>query len=74
LLARLEPKSRVPVDSLVGEVATALAAIPPRGVGRVSLRGSPWEARNEGAEALAQDQRCRVVSVAGLRVGVVADS
>jgi membrane protein implicated in regulation of membrane protease activity len=74
LLAQLEPKSKGAIDTLVGEIATALAAIPPHAVGRVSLRGSSWEARNESAEPLAQDQRCRVVSVSGLRVGVVADN
>jgi membrane protein implicated in regulation of membrane protease activity len=74
LLARLEPPALGPVDTLVGEIATAVAPIPARGIGRVTLRGSSWEARNEGAAELAAEQRCRVVNVAGLQLGVVAES
>lgn len=55
----------VPRD-LDGELAVPLADIPAGAVGRAELRGSPWEARAEGGEALSGGQRCRVVRVDGL--------
>ena len=45
----------------------------PGAVGRVALRGSNWEARNEGDTALGANQRCRVTRVSGLQLGVVAE-
>ena len=47
--------------------------IAPGAVGRVALRGSNWEARNEGDIALGANQRCRVTRVSGLQLGVVAE-
>jgi len=74
LLARMSPPGAAPiVDSLVGEVATPLAEIAPRAVGRVSLRGTTWEARNESDAPIGPSQRCRVVNVSGLQLGVVAE-
>lgn len=73
LQARVEPVSRPPVDSMLGETAFPMAAIAPGAVGRVTLRGSTWEARNEGATLLVEQQRCRVTRVTGLQVGVVAE-
>ena len=73
LQARVEPRQRPPIDSLIGEIATPTAAIAPGAVGRVTLRGSSWEARNEGDTLLAADQRCRVKHVSGLQLGVVAE-
>jgi hypothetical protein len=75
LLARMSPPGPAPqVDSMVGEIAQALAEITPHGVGRVSLRGTSWEARNESDAPLAASQRCRVVRVSGLQLGVVPES
>jgi membrane protein implicated in regulation of membrane protease activity len=54
------------VDSLVGEVAVAIADIAPGQHGRAELRGSGWSARNVDTKALAAGQRCRVVAVHGL--------
>lgn len=51
------------VDSLVGEVGTAVAEIPANGVGKVMLRGSPWNARNPGAVAIPAGVRVRVDKV-----------
>jgi len=63
----------LPVDSLVGEVALPVEAMAPGAVGRVALRGSNWEARNEGDTPLGANQRCRVTRVSGLQLGVVAE-
>ncbi len=71
--ARVEPDTRPPVDSLVGEIAIPVEAMAPGAVGRVALRGSNWEARNEGDTALGANQRCRVTRVSGLQLGVVAE-
>lgn len=71
--SRMEPVSRPPVDSLVGEIAIPVTAMAPGAVGRVALRGSNWEARNEGDTALGANQRCRVTRVSGLQLGVVAE-
>lgn len=65
--------ARPPVDSLVGEIAFPAETIAPGAVGRVSLRGSSWEGRNEGDVVLAVNQRCRVTRVSGLQLGVVAE-
>jgi membrane protein implicated in regulation of membrane protease activity len=65
--------ARPPVDSLVGEIATPIEGIAPGAVGRVSLRGSTWEARNDSAVGVYANQRCKVVRVSGLQVGIVAE-
>jgi hypothetical protein len=56
------------VDSLVGEIATAMDDILPGAIGRAELRGSAWTARNRGAVTLHRGQRCTVVSVDGLTI------
>lgn len=61
------------VDSLVGEIATPVELMAPGAVGRVSLRGTTWEARNDGDMPLGAQQRCRVIRVSGLQLGVVAE-
>jgi membrane protein implicated in regulation of membrane protease activity len=55
-----------PVDSLVGQVAVPIEAIPPGVVGRAELRGATWSARNVHSAELARGQRCRVERVDGL--------
>lgn len=55
-----------PVDSLVGQVAMPIDAIPPGVVGRAELRGATWSARNLHSAELARGQRCRVERVDGL--------
>ncbi|MGE0705376.1 MAG: NfeD family protein [Vicinamibacterales bacterium] len=70
---RVEPDRRPSVDALVGEVAYPTEALAPGSVGRVMLRGSSWEARNDGMTVLGAHQRCRVARVTGLQVGIVAE-
>ena len=72
--ARVEATgARPPVDSLVGEIATPVEGIAPGAVGRATLRGSTWEARNDGEVGVYPHQRCRVVRVSGLQLGLVAE-
>jgi inner membrane protein len=61
---------RDPIDALVGETAVLLDDLPPQGVGRAELRGSPWQARSTEAASLVRGQRCRVERVEGLTLWV----
>jgi membrane protein implicated in regulation of membrane protease activity len=56
------------MDTLVGELVTPKERIAPGGVGRVELRGTSWNARNDAPVTVAVGQRCRVVGVDGLVV------
>jgi membrane protein implicated in regulation of membrane protease activity len=56
------------VDSLVGEIATALEEIQPGAIGRAELRGTAWTARNRASVPLHKGQRCTVVSIDGLTI------
>jgi membrane protein implicated in regulation of membrane protease activity len=56
------------VDTLVGELVVPRERILPGDVGRVDLRGTTWDARNQGSVAVDVGQRCRVASVDGLVV------
>jgi inner membrane protein len=51
---------------LVGESGIALATIEPGAQGPVELRGSTWQARNVGSEALAARAPVRVMAVRGI--------
>lgn len=74
LQARVEHSgAHAPVDSLVGEIAFPADTMAPGAVGRVTLRGTTWDARNEGHTPLGANQRCRVTRVSGLQLGVVAE-
>jgi hypothetical protein len=68
-MARRSPPPRE-VDTLVGEIAVASAAIPAGGVGQAQLRGTVWNARNGSAAAVASGSRCRVVRVEGLVIWI----
>lgn len=72
LLEKFRPPARdLPdADSLAGETAIAVQEIPPGGFGKVELRGSVWNAMNEGDTAIGQSGRCRVVRVEGLTLHV----
>ena len=61
------------VDSLVGVLALPQEALEPGAVGRVEVRGSTWSARNLGTVVLNPGQRCLVVTVEGLLLGVRAE-
>jgi inner membrane protein len=65
LLRTLHPTD-LPVDKIVGEIATPVADIPAGEVGRAELRGTSWTARNIYETTLLKGQRCRVARVDGL--------
>ncbi|HTP29063.1 MAG TPA: NfeD family protein [Anaeromyxobacteraceae bacterium] len=64
---------RGPVDAVVGEVAILLEDLPPRGVARAELRGSPWEARSAVQTPLVRGQRCRVERIEGLTLWLLPE-
>ena len=71
LLERLRRSERPDtVDSLVGEVAVASAAIPSGQYGRAELRGSMWSVRNIDDGEVRAGERCRVVAVRGLELDI----
>lgn len=73
LLKTVKPTGgRHEVDSMVGEQAVVLAPIEVGAMGKVELRGTTWNARNAGPDALTKDQRCRVDRVDGLTLWVTA--
>jgi membrane protein implicated in regulation of membrane protease activity len=55
---------------LIGESGVALAAIAAGGQGSVEVRGTTWQARNVGSEALAARAPVRVTAVHGLVLDV----
>jgi len=61
------------VDSLVGQTAIVLDAIPPNGVGKAELRGTSWNARSEDGGALQSGTRCKVRRVDGLTLWLKID-
>lgn len=71
LLKALQQEPQDPgIDTLVGEIGSAVDAISPGDVGRVELRGTMWSARNSAGLAVSAGARCRVVSVDGLTLHV----
>lgn len=68
---RPETGSAEDYDSLVGERAVALEPIAIGSVGKVEMRGAPWQAHNDGASALQAGQRCVVKRVNGLVLHVM---
>lgn len=63
-------RRRIPVDSLVGEVALPLSDLAAGGSGKVELRGTTWECRNAGERPIARGARCQVEKVEGLTLWV----
>jgi hypothetical protein len=74
LLTRLKAQERTSprIDTLVGEVGTLLADLPPGAVGKAELRGTVWNVQNGDWGSLRRGQRCRVVRVDGLTLWVEA--
>jgi membrane protein implicated in regulation of membrane protease activity len=70
LKKRLGRADREMAPELVGESAVALSRLPMGERGRVELRGTMWDARNEGPEAIEEGGRCTVVQVDGLTLTV----
>ncbi len=62
------------IDTLIGEVGSAVDVLAPGAVGRVELRGARWSAKNGALTTLACGARCRVVYVDGLLLHVVAET
>jgi membrane protein implicated in regulation of membrane protease activity len=73
IMMRLAPAGGDHVDNLVGETAIATEDIPSGGVGKVELRGSVWNGRNDGPTPLHKDTRCRVQRVDGLMLWLRAE-
>jgi membrane protein implicated in regulation of membrane protease activity len=67
---KLLTTDRVMLPELEGEAGVAHEDIPAGGRGRVDLRGSGWDAQNEGLSRLAAGDRCVVVRVEGLTLHV----
>lgn len=63
-------RRRIPVDSLVGEVALPLSDLAAGATGKVELRGTTWECRNAGERPIARGARCQVEKVEGLTLWV----
>ena len=70
LRGRVEQQPHAGVDTLVGELVVPRERIGPGQVGRADLRGTTWNARNDGNVNLEVGQRCRVVGVDGLIVSI----
>jgi membrane protein implicated in regulation of membrane protease activity len=66
----LQTHSRGPVNSLVGEIGNLLEDLPASGVGKIEVRGTPWNVRSVGGVALPRGQRCKVERVEGLLLWV----
>jgi inner membrane protein len=75
LLARMSEgiNAHADVDSMVGEVAVPLDALPAGGTGKAELRGSTWTAKNVGSTAFLKGQRGKVTKVDGLTLWITAD-
>lgn len=74
LLEKIRPADRAEdIDSLIGETALVLEEMPIREIGKVEMWGTPWSARNVGANTLARGQRCKVERVEGLMLWVRGD-
>ena len=61
------------VDSMIGEVAIPLEALPTGATGRAELRGSTWTAKNVGPTAFSKGQRGKVTKVDGLTLWITAE-
>lgn len=70
LLRRFGPRPGPAVDSMIDEEAVAMSSMAPSAPGKIELRGTSWNARNAGDEAIEPGDRCRVARVEGLVVFV----
>ncbi len=76
LQKKITPKEqdKTNVDSLLGEIATALEDLPSQAAGKVELHGSTWTACNAGDTLLQKGQRTQVIRVDGLTLWIKAES
>ena len=63
---KLKINVRKDQDTMLGERAVASGEIAAGGLGKVELRGSTWQARNQGDSAVNAGQGCRVEKVEGI--------
>jgi membrane protein implicated in regulation of membrane protease activity len=63
---KLKINVRKDVDTMIGERAVAIQEIAAGGLGKVELRGSPWQAKNLGDSAVKSGQGCKVEKVDGI--------
>jgi hypothetical protein len=61
------------VDSMVGEVAIVLEALPAGATGKAELRGTTWSTKNVGTTAFHKGQRGKVTKVDGLTLWITAE-
>ena len=61
------------VDSLAGELAVPVEAIPAGAVGKAELRGSIWDARNGSTERIEAGRRCRVLHMDGFLLTIIPE-
>jgi hypothetical protein len=62
LMRRLNAGDGAPdIDTLLGEIGTALEDIAPGAIGRFELRGTTWTARNAGPATIPRGRRSVVV-------------
>jgi membrane protein implicated in regulation of membrane protease activity len=75
LLARMNDghPTHAEVDSLIGEVAIPLEALPAGATGRAELRGTTWTAKNVGSTAFHKGQRGKVTKVDGLTLWITTE-
>ena len=71
---RLLKADREMLPELEGEVGNACGDIAAGARGRVVLRGSEWDAQNDGPAGLAAGSRCVVTGVEGLTLRVRSES
>lgn len=58
------------VDDLASEIACAMDDIAPGAIGKVEMRGTSWNAANDGDETIPKAGRCRITRVDGLTLHV----
>lgn len=61
---------QIPVDEIEKESVTAIDDIPAGGIGKVELRGTPWNAHNAGTDPIFKAQRCRIDRIDGITLHV----
>jgi len=66
----LSGKDGIPVDSMVGELATVLENLEGQRIGKVELHGSSWTARNAGTSTIEKGSQAKVIRVEGLTLWI----
>lgn len=66
------PPPKGDIDRIAGETAVAISRIEPNGIGKAELRGTTWNARNVGTNAVEAGERCHVDHVDGLMLWIRA--